>query len=44
MSYKYIHANLIEARNVYTDELVFYLIKNKGDGETWFQLNPYNVW
>ena len=43
MSYKYIHANLIEARDVYTDELMFYLIKNKGT-ETWFELNPYNVW
>jgi hypothetical protein len=43
--YKYIHHTIIEARDVDTGELMFYLIKNKGEGNTtWFQLNPYNVW
>ena len=43
LSYKYIHVNLIEVRQVDTDELMFYLVKNK-DTDTWFELNPYNVW
>jgi hypothetical protein len=43
LSYKYIHHTIIEARDIHTDELMFYLIKNKGE-ETWFRLNPYNVW
>jgi hypothetical protein len=41
--YKYINRTIIEAREVDTGELMFYLIKNKGE-ETWFRLNPYNVW
>ena len=43
LSYKYIHHTIIEARDIGTGELMFYLIKNKGEN-TWFQLNPYNVW
>jgi hypothetical protein len=43
--YKYIHANLIEARRVDTGNLVFYLVKNRGESaHTWFELDPYSVW
>ncbi len=41
--YKYIHANLIEARRVDTGALAFYLVKNRGS-PTWFELDPYAVW
>jgi hypothetical protein len=43
--YKYIHASLIEARQVDTGNLAFYLVKNRGTGpQTWFELDPYAVW
>jgi hypothetical protein len=42
--YKYIHANLIEARAVDTGNLAFYLVKNRGSSTTWFELDPYSVW